>query len=281
MTGSHYASQARGGYAKASKPTSQTKTKPRPADEPAFDWDSFLESENDWIRGRQGITSPPDAEAVNPGPPQTFKPRTIKPQTPGRKPMANYSPATLDRLAATPIKQLTDGQLRSARKHKARQVNDAAWTMEAERLIDDNRQRSLDDLYEATGMTEPAQEAKPEPEQHPAASMDGFKEVKAGVGEPKDAAEAEWLDELPRDLIERAATSVRYADFAASCKAHKGKWRLWREYRDRTRATSAAGDLRRGHPEAFAGDGFDARAVENPKGVHRVYVSYKGEKDAK
>lgn len=216
--------------------------------EQTFDWSAFLESQSDWIEEqRQGD---PDRRPANE--PTTPRQKN-KDDTTRRKPMANYSQATLDRLTAMPINQLTAGQLRSARKYKARQVNDQAWTMEAERLIEENRHRSLDDLYEAVRKVASAY-ASTQP-------TDG-----TGPGE--------WLTELPEDLA-KPTSDIKYTDTAQACREHAGLWKLWREYPDRARAKAVARNIRRGLPTAFTRGQFDAKAIENPKGTHKVYIAYR------
>ena len=89
-----------------------------------------------------------------------------------------------------------------------------------------------------------------------------------------------WFDDLPEDLHEQKNIQRENQRFAALLRLHPGKWRLWKTCGKREQATNIAARIRRADITAFRlrGD-FDARAVENPEGAHKVYARYIGTKD--
>ena len=86
-----------------------------------------------------------------------------------------------------------------------------------------------------------------------------------------------WLDEPPEDLHKPKAGPAESQRFADTLRSHPGKWRLWKSKKTRDQASCTAAKIRRGTPHAFRPAGtYDARAIENPVGVHNVYVAYTG-----
>lgn len=128
--------------------------------------------------------------------------------------------------------------------------------------------RGKEEYMQAIGLS-----AKPEPSGTQASTV---RQPMPAMSDPR-AAEDGWLDELPEDLHKANGGHDETQRFADLLRSHPGKWRLWRRKNTRSQSTGTAAKIRHGKPIAFRPAGaYTARAIENPIGVHNVYVAYTG-----
>lgn len=194
--------------------------------------------------------------------------------------MPRYSKAQLDEWARTPWRDLNAREQSAVRKHM-RSVKGNVLADLAEAALLDKPQWSISQAYKVAVGGTPAADVP--------VNRDPVGPADAGAAAPgehlviqsppsgESVDDDAWLSEPPEDLCERSSARVAHEDFAGLLRTRPGQWRRWRECRTRKNAMDVARRVRAGRLAAFHPAGaYDARAVENPVGVHGVYVSYVG-----
>ena len=181
--------------------------------------------------------------------------------------MSKFSLDELKTLSTMPWRELSGTERRAVRAHMRGMDGDAGRARQAAAVLADQTQMSIADAYRvAAGLAETAR----------------AKTAKTGnrpLTPPDDDGEDDvrWEDEPPEDLAVRAQSEPRWTRQAAMMRAHRGKWMRLRDAPTRKLARAFARDVICARRVAFRPAGaYEARAVENPKGSHGVWVRYVG-----
>lgn len=165
--------------------------------------------------------------------------------------MPRLSNGQYAQLCTAAWQDLKPGERRGALRWKAAQTDDPALSKRVEHLLADNPRLSVDQAYETARIPD-------EPGTQPAGRDDA------------------WLD-VPPENLHRSHKPSKYKPIALLLRDRPGKWRdlglvmpSWRQ------AGALAASIRHGDGAFKPKGSYDARAVENPRGVFRVYASYKG-----
>lgn len=186
--------------------------------------------------------------------------------------MANYGTARLDEFCDTPYHDLKPAERRAARKHKALQANDPAWTEEAERVINDQQHLTLNRAYQAAATLNNHNNGNDRTNDTTPTLVDELAPT------PQDA-QYPWVAELPENLA-KPARETRWKHEAEAMRRHPGLWMRLRETDQYKHAQEFATAIRNGKRTAFRPHGaYQAQNIENPRGHYTVYARYTGTKE--
>lgn len=182
--------------------------------------------------------------------------------------MGKFSLDELKTLSTMPWRELSDTERRAVRSHMRGEHGDAGMARQAAAVLADQTQMSIADAYRVVdGLAETARAKTAKTGKRPPTQSDD------GDGED----DVRWEDEPPEDLAVRAQSAPRWTRQAAMMRAHRGKWMRLRDAPTRKLARAFARDVICARRMAFRPAGaYEARAVENPKGSHGVWVRYVG-----